>query len=259
MARGIYKIINVINNKFYVGSAVDFTARKRRHWWALRSQRHANKHLQAAWNKYGEAAFRFVIVEELSENADLVAAEDVWLKEHVGNDYCYNLGTEAVAFTRGWYGDKNSMWGKTFNHTPEAKARIAAASKARVQTEEEKAKRRQSMKGHHVSTATRAKISQTLSGEGNYWYGKKRPDHGEKVSKTVFVMPDGILFPSISVARQYYGIKPPTINRALKSGKPIKRGKLAGYTFTYGGIGATPTENDLALIKAKLLDTPINQ
>lgn len=243
MARGIYKIINVINNKFYVGSAVDFTARKRRHWWALRSQRHANKHLQAAWNKYGEAAFRFVIVEELSENADLVAAEDVWLKEHVGNDYCYNLGTEAVAFTRGWYGDKNSMWGKTFNHTPEAKARIAAASKARVQTEEEKAKRRQSMKGHHVSTATRAKISQTLSGEGNYWYGKKRPDHGEKVSRAVVaIKPNGAMqeYPSISMLREEMGLKPPTVNRALKSNKPLTRGPYKGWSFKY-------------------LDTPANQ
>ena len=243
MARGIYKIINVINNKFYVGSAVDFTARKRRHWWALRSQRHANKHLQAAWNKYGEAAFRFVIVEELSENADLVAAEDVWLKEHVGNDYCYNLGTEAVAFTRGWYGDKNSMWGKTFNHTPEAKARIAAASKARVQTEEEKAKRRQSMKGHHVSTATRAKISQTLSGEGTYWYGKKRPDHGEKVSRAVVaIKPNGAMqeYPSISMLREEMGLKPPTVNRALKSNKPLTRGPYKGWSFKY-------------------LDTPANQ
>jgi group I intron endonuclease len=256
MARGIYKIINVVNNKFYVGSAVDFTARKRRHWWALRSQRHANKHLQAAWNKYGEESFKFLIVEELSDGADLVSAEDAWLKEHVGKEYCYNLGTEAIAFTRGWYGEKNSMWGKTFSHTQEAKDRISITSKSRVQSEEEKAKRRKTMKGHHVSTPTRAKISATLSGEGNFWHGKKRPDHGAKVSKTIFAKPDGILFPSILVARRYYGVKPPTLNRALKSNKPISRGKLKGYVFTYGGIGAVPTENDLALIKARLDSLP---
>jgi len=236
MARGIYKIINVINNKFYVGSAVNFTARKRRHWWALRSQRHANKHLQAAWDKYGENAFRFVIVQELTDAEDLVAAEDVWLKEHVGKDYCYNLGTEAIAFTRGWYGEKNSMWGKTFVHTSEAKKRISFASRARVQSEEEKAKRRQSMKGHVVTTATRAKISATLSGAGNYWYGKKRPEFAIKVSKAVVVTdPNGNAteYASISILREQMKMKPPTVNRALKSGKPLVRGPYKGWSFKY--------------------------
>ena len=236
MARGIYKIINVVNNKFYVGSAVDFTARKRRHWWALRSQRHVNKHLQAAWNKYGEAAFTFVIVEELTDSDDLLAAEDLWLKKHVGKDYCYNLGTEAIAFTRGWYGEKNSMWGKTFVHTPEAKQRIAAASKSRVQSKEEKAKRRQSMKGHHVATSTRLKISATLSGQGNFWYGKKRPDHGAKVSRAVVVTdPSGrsTEYPSILVLREELKLKPPTVNRALKSTKPLVRGPYKGWSFKY--------------------------
>lgn len=236
MTRGIYKIINVVNNKFYVGSAVDFTARKRRHWWALRSQRHANKHLQAAWNKYGEESFKFLIVEELPEGADLVSAEDAWLKEHVGKEYCYNLGTEAVAFTRGWYGEKNSMWGKTFVHTPEAKARIAAASKARIQSDEEKSKRRQTMKGHHVSTSTRAKISATLSGQGNFWFGKKRPDHGSKVSKPIKVFKsDGttVTYESILALRLDLGLKPPTVNRALKSGKVLTRGPFVGWRFEY--------------------------
>jgi len=236
MTQGIYKIINVVNNKFYVGSAVDFTARKRRHWWALRSQRHANKHLQAAWNKYGEESFKFLIVEELPEGADILAAEDIWLKEHVGKDYCYNLGTEAVAFTRGWYGEKNSMWGKTFEHTPEAKARISAASKSRVQSEEEKAKRRQTMKGHHVATSTRAKISATLSGEGNYWYNKKRPEFAVKVSKPIrATKPDGsvLTYASIVALRQDLGLKPPTVNRALKSGKALTRGPFTGWRFEY--------------------------
>lgn len=236
MAQGIYKIINVVNNKFYVGSAVDFAKRKRRHWWALRSQRHANKNLQASWNQYGEDAFKFLIVEELKEGEDLLAAENVWLKEHVGKDYCYNLATDAVAFTRGWYGEKNPMWGKTFTHTEEAKARISKASKERTQTEEEKAKRRKSMQGHMVSSETKAKISDTLSGEGNYWYGKKRPEHSAKVSKKVLVIcPNGTeaVFDSITVLREHFCIKPPTVNRALKSELPIKRGKLTGYIIKY--------------------------
>lgn len=233
MARGIYKIINVVNNKFYVGSAVNLSRRRARHFSELRNNRHKNGRLQNAWLKYGEQAFVFVIVEELPDGADLLAAENVWLKEHVGKDYCYNLGVDATAPALGMFGELSPTWGR--KHTEEAKAKIAAASASRVQTDEEKAKRRKSMQGHHVSASTKAKISATLSGEGNYWYGKKRPDHGAKVSRAVIAIgPDGeTVYPSIAALREALGIKPPTANRALKSGNPISRGRYAGWKFCY--------------------------
>ena len=226
----------MVNNKFYIGSAVNFERRKAGHIWRLKRGDHVNKHLQAAWVKYGERAFVFAVVQEVSDNEDLLAAENVWLKEHVGKDYCYNIGTDATAPTKGWVGQKNPMWGKRFNHTEAAKAKIAAAAKARVQTDEEKAKRRQTMKGHVVDTSTRLKISAALTGEGNYWYGKKRPEFAEKVSKSVVVTdPNGTttIYPSVSAVREALGVKPPTANRALKSGKVIARGKLTGWKFEY--------------------------
>ena len=234
MARGIYKIINVVNNKFYVGSAVNLSRRRARHFSELRNGRHNNGRLQAAWRKYGEAAFIFVVVEELPPEADLLAAENVWLKEHVGTDYCYNIGVDATAPHLGMSGPLSPTWGH--RHTEDAKARIGAASKARVQSEEEKAKRRQSMKGRVLTANTRAKISATLTGEGNFWYGKKRPDHGAKVSRPVqAISPDGrvLEYPSITVLREKSGMKPPTANRALKSGKPLVRGPYKGWSFKY--------------------------
>ena len=74
------------------------------------------------------------------------------------------------------------------------------------------------------------------------------------MSKTVFVVPDGILFPSLTSVLSYYGIKMPTLRRALISGKPLSKGRLAGYGFKYGGVDSKPTENDMALIRAKLVD-----
>lgn len=236
MARGIYKIINVINNKFYVGSAVNFAERKRKHWWMLRKNTHANKHLQSAWGKYGEQAFKFVIVEEVLQDVDLLVAENAWLKEHVGKEYCYNLATDATAPTTGWFGKKNPMFGKTFTHTEDAKARIGAAAKLRVQTEDEKVKRRKSMQGHIVPASVKAKISAKLSGEGNFWYGKQRPDHAEKVSKAV-VATDAAgnitTYSSILALREALNIKPPTVNRALKSGKVLTRGPYKNWLFKY--------------------------
>jgi group I intron endonuclease len=236
MTRCIYKIINAVNNNFYVGSAVNFEKRKARHLWRLRRGDHANKYLQAAWGKYGEQAFVFAVVQEVPEFEDILAVENVWLHEHVGKDYCYNIATDATAPQTGMSGEKNAMWGRTFTHTEDAKARIGAASKIRVQSEEEKAKRRQSLKGRVVSISTRTKISATLSGEGNYWYGKKRPDHGIKVSKAVVATdPNGrsTEYASISVLREEMKLKPPTVNRALKSGKPLVRGPYKGWAFKY--------------------------
>lgn len=234
MARGIYKIINVVNNKFYVGSAVDLKRRKTRHFSELRNGKHNNRHLQAAWQKYGENAFVFVVVEELAADADLLAAENVWLKQHVGKDYCYNLGTDATAPMLGVGGEASPTWG--YRHSPENLARIGSASKARVQSDEEKEKRRATMRGKPQPAHVRAKISATLSGEGNFWYGKKRPDHGAKVSKAVEARDvNGVAttYPSIQALREALNIKPPTANRALKSGKPLTRGPLKGWVFKY--------------------------
>lgn len=241
MAQGIYKIINVVNNKFYVGSTVNISRRRARHFSELRNNRHNNKYLQSAWNKYGEQAFVFVVVEEVPKGKDVLAAENVWLKEHVGKDYCYNLGTDATAPQLGMFGELSNTWG--YKHTEEAKARIAKASKERVQTDEEKAKRKKSMQGHIVAASTKAKISATLSGEGNYWYGKKRPDHGVKVSKGVAVTNTSgftVHFDSITALRKGFDFTSTAVNRALKSGKPISRGPRKGYVIKYSNLLATP-------------------
>jgi group I intron endonuclease len=234
MASGIYKIINIINNKFYVGSAVDLKRRKARHFSELRTGKHNNRHLQAAWDKYGEHAFIFVVLEEIAADADLLTAENVWLHAHVGKEYCYNIGVDAIAPMRGMGGEHSPTWG--YKHTPENLEKIGVASKARVQTAAEKEKRKATMRGKPQPAAVRAKIAATLSGEGNFWYGKKRPEHGAKVRRAVVVTDlsgRSEVFPSIQTLRETLQLKPPTVNRALKSGTPISRGPLKGWSFKY--------------------------
>ena len=232
MARGIYKIINVVNNKFYVGSAVDLKRRKTRHFSELRKGKHNNRHLQAAWVKYGEQAFVFVVVEEVPVEADLLAAENVWLKAYVGKDYCYNLGVDALAPMLGMSGEASPTWGR--KRTPRELA--AQNWTGRTHAAEAKERIRQHLLGKPKPAEVRAKISAALSGEGNYWYGKKRPDHGAKVARAVEVRdPEGRTeqFPSIQALRLARALSPPTVNRALKSGKPLVRGPLKGWSFKY--------------------------
>jgi group I intron endonuclease len=234
MGMGIYKIINVVNNKFYIGSAVNFSRRKTRHFSELRTKKHNNSKLQNAWDKYGEQAFAFVVVEEVFDKALLLEVENRWLKEHVGKDYCYNLGIDATAPMLGMSGEASPTWG--YKHTPEAIAVITSASTGRKHTPEDIEKIRQYWLGKPKPANVRAKISATLSGEGNFWYGKKRPDHGAKVSKAVVAIdPSGKTTEYVSIAELREGMKlnPPTVNRALKSGKPLVRGPYRGWIFKY--------------------------
>lgn len=54
---GVYEIRNTLNNKRYIGSSINIYRRWRDHKRMLNLSVHPNKHLQSAWNKYGEKHF----------------------------------------------------------------------------------------------------------------------------------------------------------------------------------------------------------
>tara|TARA_R110000868_G_C10688432_1_gene748089 strand:- start:38 stop:742 length:705 start_codon:yes stop_codon:yes gene_type:complete len=232
MGSGIYKIINVVNNKFYVGSSVDLRKRKSKHFSELRHNKHNNKHLQRAWNKYGEDSFIFVIVEELTRDDDLLSAENIWLKPHVGNIYCYNIGRDASAPSLGLCGELSPTWGR--KRTPEELA--AQSFKGKKHKEESKEKIRTFLIGKPKSAEVRAKISATLSGTGNPNFGKPRSkEFVDKVSKAVTVVYKGEAteYASISALRTALNMTPPQVNRALKSRAPISKGKFKDMRIEY--------------------------
>jgi group I intron endonuclease len=293
----VYKIINQVNDKFYVGSTTNTRERFRTHRKRLRNNRHHCKHLQSAWNKYGEDKFAFKVIEEIPDGKSLQVAEDTWLSAHVGQKYCYNSGLRSNAPWRGSPKEKHPCFGVP--KSEEQRQAISASLKAfyaeditnhprfgKLHTEATKEQIRQkklanptrAWLGKERSAETKEKIGATQKGkpkaagrkvseEGmakiraniaagrshKHFIGKKHTEEAKaKMSKTVFAQPDGILFPSLTLALQYYDLKMPTLRRALKSGEPVSKGKVAGHTFSYGGVGAAPTENDFALIRAKL-------
>jgi len=77
---GIYKILNIINNKFYIGSSYNIDIRWNDHKRELRNNRHTNNRLQNAWNKYGEKAFEFSIIEKVSRK-NLTKREQFWFNK----------------------------------------------------------------------------------------------------------------------------------------------------------------------------------
>lgn len=72
---GIYVILNVITDQFYIGSSAGrsgFKGRWNTHKYLLRNNKHTNPKLQNSWNKYGEESFKFEVVEIGSKNTSLV-------------------------------------------------------------------------------------------------------------------------------------------------------------------------------------------
>ena len=65
--QGIYIILNIINNKCYIGSSINIKGRKEQHIRDLKKGKHCNDHLQKSWNKYGQESFVFSKLEEVKE------------------------------------------------------------------------------------------------------------------------------------------------------------------------------------------------
>lgn len=120
----IYKIQNISDHKFYVGSSVDFNKRKEIHIYQLRTGTHSNKHLLNAWRKFGESSFVFEILEIVKNPASLLEREQYYIDSMDACDLGYNIQKIAksrfgsfpneqtiIELSLKLSGDKNPMFG----------------------------------------------------------------------------------------------------------------------------------------------------
>lgn len=77
---GIYKITNVINNKYYIGSALSIRYRLNTHKRLLRDNKHFNNHLQASYNKHGLSNFVFEQLEVTTKET-MIEKEQYWIDQ----------------------------------------------------------------------------------------------------------------------------------------------------------------------------------
>ena len=75
MKSGIYRIVNKVNGKYYIGSSIDIEKRYKRHINELRQGKHHSILLQRAYNKYGEVEFELEILEIIND-ANLVKVRE---------------------------------------------------------------------------------------------------------------------------------------------------------------------------------------
>lgn len=113
---GIYVIVNETNGRRYYGSSVNLKSRRWQHLFYLRSGRHNNKHLQRAWNKYGEESFTFSVVEMVDAHK-LLSVEQVYINNNKGGYNIAPIAGSALGMKR----------------TAAAKRRMSVAQKAAPQ------------------------------------------------------------------------------------------------------------------------------
>ncbi len=190
---GIYVISNTKNGKVYIGKASNFKDRWNNHKKLLRDKSHYNPYLQNAWNKYGEKAFKFQVleycpVEELNER------EIHHIAIYKARGLAYNLtnGGDGIAgyslpddvkkrMSEAKKGNKNPNFGKPMN--PEIRAifdqnRIEqnALNSGKPRNAETRAKISASKRGKTLSDETRRRMSEAHKGEKNHRFGQKLSD-----------------------------------------------------------------------------------
>lgn len=104
---GIYAIVNNVNGKIYVGSALQtFRIRWRTHKRHLVRNIHDNRHLQRAWYKYGRNSFIFIILEicpKIKSICEIRETHYISLYNSANEDYGYNIckfGTSSLGVKR---------------------------------------------------------------------------------------------------------------------------------------------------------------
>ena len=94
---GIYAITHVATGRRYIGSARRILYRCGKHRSQLRHNSHFSHHLQNAWNKYGEEAFTFEVLETcLDSHVILLAREQHWIDSRTGEIFNSRLVAEST-------------------------------------------------------------------------------------------------------------------------------------------------------------------
>ncbi len=171
---GIYCIKNKVNNKVYIGSAVNFRTRFISHRTNLNNnKKQPNRYLQFAWNKYEESNFEFIILEYVENRKDLRNVEQKWMDKLnvLDKNYGYNICPKA----------ENSSG---YKHTEDALKKMKKTQSNRKPISEETRKRMSKAqkglklgKNHPNYGKTMSEETKKKIGKGNKGHTKSRGEN----------------------------------------------------------------------------------
>ena len=200
---GVYLIENKINFKRYIGSSSNIKERIYRHKRMLINNNHFNKHLQSAWNKYGEDNFIFSVIEENILEENLLERESFWFdyynifkedkgynilsiakrhkgrKEKLSKEHKKNI---SIGLNEFYKNNKSSKKGKRYPDihievTDETKNKISNSLKKYYQNN------KNSMDGKKHTEESKLKMSEAqkdyFSKNNSFWDGKKRTEESK--------------------------------------------------------------------------------
>lgn len=167
MRGAVYKITCTANGRTYIGSTVDFPSRRRRHIHLLRRGMHHSLHLQRSYDKHGEQAITFEIIDDGVPVATLLDRESCLIRSLKPA-----FNSSSVNATR--LGAKQSS---------ECKAKVSRANKGRSHSPESKTKISSSMVGNTNAKGNTSRrmvtpeikgmiLSLAAGGMGSYRIGK---------------------------------------------------------------------------------------
>lgn len=220
----VYVIRCVTTGKVYVGSTCNFERRRREHYSRLRRGCSDTATLQNAWNKYGEDAFVFELMETLpaATDGELCAREGYWIakfEETVGV-FNINKSPEAPPFR-----------GKKM---PEGTgAKIAAKLRGRKTSREIVEKVAASNRGRKRSPEACRRISEALRRHYDsialYDHPRQRKSLHKAVLATNMCSGEQRTYPSIGATARD-GFNPRRVSDVMRGTDGRKQHK--GWTFT---------------------------
>lgn len=219
---GVYVIRNQVNQKVYVGSAVDIGQRWRTHQKKLKAGSHPNRHLQSSWNKYSSASFVFSVLERVEDKSLLIACEQKWMDELSASNPRYGYNKRIVA--------ESNLGLIASQETREKLSRSLKGHRGTVgrkQPPEEIERRRQKLIGRKRekpakpwSQESRDKLSRSLRGKKHDWHQVLSETTKQKISRSLkarkgktydgFISPDGICYEHIENLKEFcadHGLK----------------------------------------------------
>ena len=234
---GIYKIINLVDSKVYIGSSVNLKNRKYNHFSTLRSNRHTNDYLQKAYNKHGEESFKFEIIEYIEKSMDtkllkeeLLIREQYYLNRYILNDKinsskCYNLCPYAI----------NKLG---YKHTLESKEKMSISQKLRFSEGIHPARGRKLSDSHKELLKKMAKerkpskeelLKRSNSSKGRIKSAEECRKIRESKKIKIVNLDTEEIFDSILEASQFYGIVKGNITKVCRG----DRKTAGGYRWSY--------------------------
>lgn len=227
----VYMVLNVKNNKMYIGSTVNYEKRYRSHINGLRGLYHDNKKMEKEFHEFGEESFKFRVLCVTKSKEERFGIEESIIQTLKTYEHGYNLTMDG----RGKYilsdetrekmrnntlGESNPFYGK--KHTEETRKILSQHASKRTGE-------KNSFYGRTHSKETLEKISDSFNKlKESGWESPQKgvPKSAEAIHNNLMAQPkrktvhaEGTVYPSISACARDLGVVNTTVKNRIKSDK----------------------------------------